>query len=300
MSKYSSIAIYEKRIVAFLDILGFSTMIEDSKVDTTLRARIKNAMEIIYRVKEEYSNEKGYEQATGVRVTTFSDSIVISYPANKQDGLFLLLISIIHLQLELGALGIMIRGGIAVGDIYHDGRMVFGPAMNEAYKLENKKAVYPRVVITKDTLLKGIDGTADHSPYGLKYDLEDIYECVKNKDYEDDSKSNLYFVDFLTKADEITDYGDEYYDWLKRFRVAVVDGLNRYSKSNEGNKNLSKEEKKTYKGIFKKYRWMLKYWNSVLMDDDAYFPVTDIDQEYQIAFRENYKKLAIKKQYPYR
>ena len=299
MSKQSIKAVYEKRIVAFLDILGFSTMIEDSKVDTTLRTQIKNAMEIIYRVKEYYSDNEGFEQATGIKVTTFSDSIIISYPANKEDGLFLLLINIIHLQLELGALGIMIRGGIAIGDVYHDGRMVFGPAMNEAYMLESRRAVYPRVVIFEDTLKKGIAGTADHSPYGLKYDLDDIYGCIKNIDYENGGKSDFYFVDFLTKSDEIIDFGDEYYDWLKRFRVAIVDGLNRYSKSNGGYKNLGKEEKKTYKSVFKKYRWMLKYWNSVVLDDDAYFPVPDIEKEYQVAFRENYKKLVIKKQYPY-
>lgn len=299
MQKQNPKAVYEKRIVAFLDILGFSTMIEDSKVDTTLRVKIKNAMEIIYRVKEEYGDDKGFESATGIRVTTFSDSIVISYPANKHDGLFLLLINIIHLQLELGALGIMIRGGIAIGDVYHDGRMIFGPAMNDAYALESKMAVYPRVVITEDTLKMGIDGTADHSPYGLKYDLEDIIGCVKNTDYEDDGKSDLYFVDFLTKSDEITDFGDEYFDWLKRFRAALVDGLNRYSKSGEDYKNLSSGEKKIHKSVFKKYRWMLKYWNSVILDDDAYFPVPDIDKEYQVAFRENYKKLSIKKQYPY-
>ena len=118
-----------------------------------------------------YSDNEGLEQATGIKVTTFSDSIIISYPANKEDGLFLLLINIIHLQLELGALGIMIRGGIAIGGVYHDGRMVFGPAMNEAYMLESRRAVYPRVVIFEDTLKKGIAGTADHSPYGLKYRL---------------------------------------------------------------------------------------------------------------------------------
>ena len=41
--------IYEKRIVAFLDLLGFSTMFEYrySKVDTPLRSKIMQATEII-------------------------------------------------------------------------------------------------------------------------------------------------------------------------------------------------------------------------------------------------------------
>ena len=90
--------IYEKRIVAFLDILGFSTMIEDSKVDTLLRSKIKSATEII--------QESADTEETGRAVSTFSDSAVISYPLNRYSSLFHILIDIIHLQLKLGAIGI--------------------------------------------------------------------------------------------------------------------------------------------------------------------------------------------------
>ena len=85
-------AIYEKRIVAFVDILGFSTMIEDSKADTPLRRKIKRAMEIIRRAADsEYEDKK---------VSTFSDSAVISYRLQSRSSLFYLLIDVIHLQLD--------------------------------------------------------------------------------------------------------------------------------------------------------------------------------------------------------
>ena len=132
-------AIYEKRIVAFLDILGFSTMVQDSKVDTEMRRKIMKAMKIIRKSGE--SEESEYK-----KVSTFSDSAVISYPLHSNSSLFYLLIDVIHLQLMLGTIGVMIRGGIAIGDCYHDEKIVFGPAMNEAYRLENKVALWPRVV----------------------------------------------------------------------------------------------------------------------------------------------------------
>ena len=42
----------------------------------------------------------------------------------------------------------ILRGGIALGRLIHEeGGALFGPAMNEAYSLESKLAIYPRVVI---------------------------------------------------------------------------------------------------------------------------------------------------------
>ena len=121
--------IYEKRIVVFLDILGFSTMIEDSKVDTPLRRKIKRAVEII--------RESADTVETGRAVSTFSDSAVISYPLHKESSLFYLLIDIIHLQLKIGALGIMFRGGIAIGDCFHDGNKRLAITLSAYFLLLN-------------------------------------------------------------------------------------------------------------------------------------------------------------------
>lgn len=83
---------YQKRIIAFIDILGFKTKVDDI------------------------------------------------------DGLFYLLLDLVHLQLELASYDVLLRGGITIGDLYHDGSIVYGSAMNEAYLLESKKAKYPRII----------------------------------------------------------------------------------------------------------------------------------------------------------
>ena len=282
-------AVYEKRIVAFVDILGFSTMIEDSKADTPLRRKIKKAVEMIRRAAESEYEDKN--------VSTFSDSAVISYRLQSRSSLFYLLMDVIHLQLELGILGIMIRGGIAIGDCFHDGQIVFGPAMNEAYRLESKVAQWPRVVITAETLKMGVVASVDHSSYAKAYDFADIKDCLKQDDYNEEvNDPELYFVDFLRQPQELTDFGDEYFEWLRGFRVSIIEGLNRYGPKSKDELGMNKADADR---VFKKYRWLLNYWNSVVEDDKANLPVPNIDLEDQKAFREQYKKLKITKRFPY-
>lgn len=52
--------------------------------------------------------------------------------------------------------GILFRGAVVIGDLYNDKIIIFGPAMLEAYELESKKAIYPRIIIEEDTILEGI------------------------------------------------------------------------------------------------------------------------------------------------
>lgn len=283
-------AIYEKRIVAFVDILGFQTLINDSVCDTGLRRKVLDVMKVIKSIRD------GNIEDT--QVTTFSDSAVISYPLNMRGALLYTIIDIIHLQLELGYRGIMLRGGIAIGDLYHADDIVFGPAMNEAYFLESKVAKFPRVVIRRETLEEGFVNTEGLGKYEIETNWQDLMTLVKPDNYnENENDENLFFVDFLRQDNELTDFGDEYYEWLKAFRVAIVEGLNRYSKTSPEYQVMTPAEKIEADKVFKKYRWLLNYWNHVVEDEASYLPVPDVvDQK---GFRALYKKLGIKKRYPY-
>ena len=92
---------YEKRIVAYVDILGFKNMVADSQKNTEVSERIHNALKRIHKIVER-NYSKGINNGTefGIEVSTFSDNAVISYPA-KEDNLFFLIIELIHLQLDL-------------------------------------------------------------------------------------------------------------------------------------------------------------------------------------------------------
>lgn len=141
--------IYKDRVLAFIDILGFKDMISQSVDNELEQQRILQAMDIIHSYKELNDKWVGKEIfiGDGCQVTTFSDSAVISYPLSYDGALFLLIIDIIHIQIELLRIGILVRGAITIGMAYHDIYNVFGPAMVKAYQLESSAAIYPRIII---------------------------------------------------------------------------------------------------------------------------------------------------------
>ena len=46
--------------------------------------------------------------------------------------------------------GYAVRGGIAKGDLVHRGSIIYGPALNVAYRIEKEIAIYPRVIVDKE------------------------------------------------------------------------------------------------------------------------------------------------------
>lgn len=225
---------YEERIVAFVDILGFSELVSNSSSDSEEYEKIKHALDTINRVKKE-------SYGTSAKVTTFSDSIVISYPINEKDPLFYILIDLVHLQLELLQQGVLVRGGIAKGKIRHIQEMVFGPAMVAAYELESKYAVYPRIIVEKE-LVDWEKENYKKQIYGAQYDINDLESILKRDDYND-----IYFIDILRQGQEF-DYNQYYEDLLFSVNSIIKKGLK--------NKN---------KAVKMKYIWLKNYYNEVLL-----------------------------------
>jgi len=147
---------YEERYCLFLDILGFGSHVEES---VNLKTGSKRPMTFarLKAVLNRISKGVNYREAVVIsgriqlssrRVTQFSDSIVVSYLKNESNGsgVSSMLWDVHRLQLDLIRSGILLRGAITSGLLYHDQNLVFGPALNEAVALE-KLASYPRVII---------------------------------------------------------------------------------------------------------------------------------------------------------
>ena len=272
-------SIYESRILAFVDILGFQNMIQQSTFDYKEQQRILDAMNIIHSYKTLNDNglNGGGLKEHGIQITTFSDSAIISYPIDFEGGLFHVLLDLIHMQIDLSSLGIFIRGGISIGLAYHDEYNAFGPAMNEAYRLESTKAESPRIILTSQTLYDGIKASESlQNPYDIS-----LLESLIRQDKAD----GFYYLDYLRQYQEL-DYPEfDYYLWLNTIRDYLVQNLNSYHS----------DEK-----IYPKYRWMLEYWNDVLNSPGLSIPVeeeTSADERKRI--RENYPRLVVKPEYPY-
>lgn len=130
---------YEKRLVFFFDILGWKNEIDGAGEDPRHIARLASAVRM-------FNANAAQVGDAGARISTFSDNVVFSKPFVPGD-LHWLLQSLAITQLGLAVHGFWMRGGVTIGNLYHDEHIVFGPALNRAYHLESKLAQYPRVLI---------------------------------------------------------------------------------------------------------------------------------------------------------
>ena len=150
---------FQNRCIAFVDILGFSDIVErmstDDRLFKTIQGELHNLDKLSlyfqkYR-KENIQKAKVLEQRgflsltspSDLQMTAFSDSYVIS---ELMPG-WHVLAAVQGLGSRLLAQGILTRGGIVRGEAYHQKRIVFGPGVITAYKLERDVAKYPRILV---------------------------------------------------------------------------------------------------------------------------------------------------------
>ena len=139
----------EEYIVAYLDLLGVTNRIKDYSQDELSMNKLHN-------------------------LYTFSMSIMKDLEQRKKDIKSLLRCTG-HFQ-ELAAsdsVGWMLRGGVAIGQLYIDEVMVWGKALLTAYELEDKVANYPRVIIDED-VVNEISSVQDLQEY-LRLDFDGLY-----------------------------------------------------------------------------------------------------------------------------
>ncbi|WGO96668.1 hypothetical protein QFX18_11485 [Saccharophagus degradans] len=192
---------YENRLVCFFDILGFKSAINRCETDTEFRMKLYDLLNslqtddikdflygnfpvylldkqnTIVTAREFHKGKHVEEISTSwpLAITQFSDSFVISCPADNKVSCNLMLKLIYFLSLSLFVdLKLMSRGGLTLGKIFHtDDRVLFGPAMNEAYKLESVEAKYPRVLVDEAAashMRKLINGSPNLEPIVMDLD----------------------------------------------------------------------------------------------------------------------------------
>ena len=143
---------YEDMIVIFLDVLGsreMSSFEEKYKIHRIFHESVKKSQDL--------QDSEGKEHVAYTRkLFSFSDCAYIFYKyksdtvdsrkdLNKLFQVALFNTSLMTLQLLNE--GYLIRGGVTYGNAYYDELSFFGPAVEDAYLLESKKAVTPRILI---------------------------------------------------------------------------------------------------------------------------------------------------------
>jgi len=108
--------------------------------------------ETISMLKNEYFQKN--DLLNHLKYQMFSDNISISLPYFNNQSDFVTNFNLISIfirgfQFSMMSKGFFIRGGLSIGSYYSDENMIFSQGLVNAYELETKKAVYPRVLVDK-------------------------------------------------------------------------------------------------------------------------------------------------------
>ncbi len=149
-----------RRFIAFVDILGFSTLVDRMSKENDLFKTIRDALKSIDRQSRDFQHYRRKQRDkrkailrkgtvplspdTDLQMTGFSDCYVLS----EVSLAWHVLAAVQALGSRFLAEGILIRGAVVQGDAYHRDRVLFGPGIIEAHKLESEVAKYPRILVS--------------------------------------------------------------------------------------------------------------------------------------------------------
>lgn len=235
--------VYQDRAVIFLDVLGFQ---ENLKVfEEEAINNVKNNPESFELPVSQKANEfiDTFKSVVSVldeidfKYYLFSDNICISvdYVENK-DFLIEILFTISELFYRFLQKGYFLRGGIDIGKFIDDEQIAVGVPLANAYLLENKVAVFPRIVISEN--------------YKKKLDEYAKDELI--------SPGNIQIMRYLIKQSCEISYLNVFYGAL-----VIEDKLqyfNNIKNAIEENltANLFKEQ------VYNKYKWLAEEFNKFL------------------------------------
>lgn len=242
---------YEERVVAFIDILGFKsilsdTVVKDSIDDEKKIDEIVTAYESIRDIwgLDEKSKIINTDNSESKRVTIFSDSIVVSFKAEEPSEVFYTLLELKWLIMRLLWRGMLCRGAISIGKFIHTEEFLFGPALVEAYLLESKAAIYPRIILDRSIVDIGVKNCAFHHTKGME--LREIESLL------DLDSDGMYYIDYFFKA--MTELDDPEYDF-----PAYIDNL-----GNIIRKGLMASSHESKAALRIKYLWMRERYNKMV------------------------------------
>lgn len=257
---------YERRLIAFIDILGFKDIVKQSETESTKIDLIYSVLKYLkdwektenwdlkFLEIEEDAQKKGvsnFDLRGKTNTTSFSDSIVVSVQVdnNVNEMASALIINLAYIGTVLLQKGILFRGGLTIGNVIHiDNGTVFGQGLIDAYMLETRCAKFPRIVLS-DKLLKE-----------LNYPLEtkrNRYPYHQYLDRFDDGHVGFHQLIYYQVIESWTEMIPELLtESLRKVRKIIVIGLD---------SSFEKPE------VFEKYTWLKDQYNKLIIISDFNF-----------------------------
>ncbi len=232
---------------AFMDIIGFKEMIEELKTTTESESILKRLHKLISNQLRELSKKEDEDFPADWFIKVFTDNIVLgqmihSGEAESSEAEWewgYIVMASMELQLALALEGFFLKGGISVGELFIDDSMVFGPALLEAYRIEQSVARDPRIVLSDSVL----ELARNHVTFYRKPEVAPQYEEIL---IDSDGKAFVNYLTLLFDDAEDLEYFSDSWKGLEKHKKNIESGLIKYREKPE---------------IWSKYYWLANYHN---------------------------------------
>jgi hypothetical protein len=225
---------YAEKVVAFVDVLGFSRLVESVKLDDTSDLILNDLEAALDEDVIGIWNWRQGEDKEQYTIRMFSDSICVSADPTY-NGFVTTIYKLAILQTAMMRRGLLLRGAVTTGRHYESSTLVFSEALVRAYKLETDVAQYPRIIVDAPLIPRFFE------------DVDaDIANLNTNLLLLRDSDGQV-FVHYLTDSGPQEYYGvDRVRNDLERQRSLIDDGRKEFSEE---------------ASIMKKLAWLERYHN---------------------------------------
>jgi hypothetical protein len=246
MEKGRRIVNYDRSILTYTDILGFRELIA-----TRSSGEISRLIRIVRDVIQPRRFRSSIPQLHEDDFRNFSDLCLIrrviarkgKFPAIGQVPAQIL--HMVHVQtILLVDEGILLRGGITVGDVALSYGQLFGPAVIRGYELESQVAKFPRIVVGQEVL-----DEVKQNPVLWIHDRDTELQAVTDLLRRD--CDGEYFVDYLRVVESEMNDPTQYAGFLEKHKEIIEKGLRRY---------------KANTSVLPKYKWLREYYRQTLKD----------------------------------
>jgi hypothetical protein len=225
---------YEMRYCAFVDILGFTEVINELRRGGITYEELRATLDVVHRPP---LADVDVFRRSGLKVQSISDAVCVS-AAHNASGLNHMLNSLEALTISLLDKGRFVRGAVVKGKLYHDDKMVFGEAQIRAYNLENNIARFPRIMLARDVAISALELPRQFP--------NDVIDFVRQ------STDGPFFLHVLSAIVPILESAQDPHDrsnHLARYNLIASKIQQRFDDAVDNPRH------------FEKVQWFARYWN---------------------------------------
>jgi hypothetical protein len=253
--------LYQDRIIAFVDILGFKSIIKQSEHNHEKVKAIIKSLEFLKSSEktnkwnlalieiEEDAQKRGLEKfdiSSSICCTCFSDTIVVSAEVSDNNIDYVtstLVANLAYLCVTLLDEGVLVRGAITTGKLIHSSNgLLLGPALIQAYELEVNTAKFPRIIFS-NRLLNRLN-----YPLVTKKDRFPYHQYLQRYD---DGCVGFHSMIFLQVMQNWVGMGESNLkNYLIRIKNVILTGL---------------DSSFEHPDVFTKYEWLRLQYNSLII-----------------------------------